>query len=198
MQIQFSESIANLSAAITAAQSQMANAKKTSANPHFRSKYADLSEVLEVAKKPLNDNGLAIMQFPTTDPERSELVGVETLISHSSGEWIRSVLFLQLTKIGPQPAGSAITYARRYSLAAILGIAQEDDDGQTHHQEDSAGDVAEDRTAFEKLRHLFETKDFSVPNFHLAFEITHIDELKERPDHMRQAINSLMKKGDKK
>ena len=112
--------------ALVAAQGAITNAKKTAENPFFNSKYADLATILDVAREPLKAAGLAVIQSPTTGDGK---VTVTTRIIHISGQWIESALVFEVVKKDPQSVGSAITYGRRYSLAAILGIAQEDDDG---------------------------------------------------------------------
>lgn len=122
-----SDSLAALAAALAKAQAVMAGAKKDSANPAFNSKYADLASVVEAAKVPLSDNGLSYVQTPVTTAE--DRIGVETMLLHSSGEWICSEpYFMPVSKANAHGFGSILTYARRYSLAAMLGIAPEDDD----------------------------------------------------------------------
>ncbi len=122
-----SESIANLSAALVKAQAEMSGAVKDSANPFFKSKYADLEAVIKAIKEPFAKNNLAYTQFPYTDEKG---VGVVTRLIHSSGEWIECGYTLPLTKLDPQAAGSAITYARRYALQAMAGIPAVDDDAE--------------------------------------------------------------------
>lgn len=122
-----SEGIGQLAKALSQAQGQMQSAKRTSENPYFRSRYADLSQLIDVARKPLADNGLAVSQLVVPQLEYAE---IQTVLMHESGEWIASGIQLQPTKPDPQGMGSAITYARRYAYAAILGIASEDDDGE--------------------------------------------------------------------
>lgn len=119
-----SESIANLALALSKAQLELSNPKKTSANPFFKSKYADLSEVINVSKTVLAENGLSVMQFLSY----TDMVHVETMMLHSTGEWISETLSLPILKHDAQSIGSTCTYARRYSWAAICGLAQEDDD----------------------------------------------------------------------
>jgi len=128
-----SEQINDLAAALNKAQSQMNGAKKGAKNPFFKSKYADLVSVVDAVKGPFVENGLSYSQFPVYEDGK---VGVETILMHSSGQWISNILLLPMTKQDPQAAGSAITYARRYALQAIAGIPAEDDDGNaaTHGQ----------------------------------------------------------------
>lgn len=120
-----SESIAALSAALAKAQAEIENASKTANNPHFKSKYADLAEVLNTVRPVMSRHGIAIVQMPSFE---SGLASVETLMTHSSGEWISNICSAPVSKQDAQGVGSAVTYLRRYSLASFAGIAQEDDD----------------------------------------------------------------------
>ena len=118
-----------ISTALVKAQRAFAPALKTATNPHFRTKYADLSACIEAVIDALNDNGIYLLQ--KTHPDESG-VTVETLFMHESGETITGgVLHVPASKQDPQGYGSALTYARRYSLMAACGIAPEDDDGNT-------------------------------------------------------------------
>lgn len=119
-----SESIASLALSLSKAQLELSNPKKTSANPFFKSRYADLSEVINVSKTVLAEHGLTIVQLLSY----GEMVQVETILLHSTGEWISETLSLPPVKHDAQSIGSTATYARRYSWAAICGLAQEDDD----------------------------------------------------------------------
>jgi len=113
--------------AFIAAQKEFGPALKTSTNPHFRSRYADLSACVEAVIDALNANGLGLVQV--THPCESG-VSVETVLVHESGQTMTSgVLHVPASKQDAQGYGSALTYARRYSLMAICGIAPEDDDG---------------------------------------------------------------------
>lgn len=123
--MQKSEQINELSAALAKAQAQIENASKTSNNPHFKSKYADLAEVLNTVRPVFAANGIAIVQMPSF---AGGIVSVETMLTHASGQWISNVCSTPVSKQDAQGVGSAITYLRRYSLAAFAGVAQEDDD----------------------------------------------------------------------
>jgi hypothetical protein len=120
-----SENINELAAALAEAQGEMVLAKKTSDNPYFKSKYADLSEVVETLKPVFPKHGLSYIQLPE---EAGTLV---TQIMHKSGQWIRAKATVVLSKQDPQSVGSAITYMRRYGLIGGSGMATEDDDGNT-------------------------------------------------------------------
>ena len=121
-----SDKIEQLASAMCKAQAEMGGAKKTAKNPFFKSNYANLEEVIHCIREPFANNGLSFMQFPIAAEDRA---GVETIIMHSSGEWISNELLLKCSKIDPQGMGSAITYARRYGLQAAVGLPSEDDDG---------------------------------------------------------------------
>jgi hypothetical protein len=127
-----SDSIKELATALNKAQAEMSGAKKKATNPFFKVKYSDLNAVVDAIRIPFCDNGLSYSQFPLFD---SGCVGVETILMHESGEWISNVLMLPMVKQDPQAAGSAITYARRYSLQSIAGIPSEDDDGNSTRQD---------------------------------------------------------------
>ena len=112
--------INELAAALAKAQGVMENATMNRVNPHFKSKYADLASVWDAVRKPLSENGLAVVQIITD----GKLV---TLLMHTSGQWVQSEYPLP-PAARPQEMGSALTYARRYSLSAITGIAADEDD----------------------------------------------------------------------
>lgn len=119
-----SESIGELSTALAKAQATMKAATFNKTNPHFKNKYADLTAVLDAIRKPLADNGLAITQTPEM---RGEAFCLVTRLCHSSGQWIAGEYPLP-AQATPQQLGSALTYARRYSLSAIACIAADEDD----------------------------------------------------------------------
>lgn len=156
--MQQSDSIAALAAALAKAQGAIKGAAKDRVNPGFRSKYADLASVWDACRKQLSDNGLAVIQ--TTD-EADDAVVVVTTLAHSSGEWISGRLKLRPVKADPQGMGSALTYARRYALSAIVGIAPDDDDGEaaqgrpTQQQQRPAESPANGRQKFlDEILHL--------------------------------------------
>lgn len=106
----------------------MGSASKDKTNPHFGNRYADLASVWDACRDALTANGLAVVQLPLSSPE-SRGVTIRTTLLHESGASLSSDLFLPVAKIDPQGFGSAITYGRRYALAAMVGVAPEDDDG---------------------------------------------------------------------
>lgn len=116
----------NVFAALAAAQAEMGKAIKESSNPAFRSKYADLGNVMDACLPALNSHGIALLQPPC------EIDGaryVKTILAHESGETLECAVPLIIGKNDMQGYGSAVTYARRYGLMAMAGIAPEDDDG---------------------------------------------------------------------
>lgn len=119
---------AELFAALAKAQGEIENASKSSTNPHFRSKYADLAEVLNTVRPSLTKNGLSLIQSTGFD---GAMVNVTTILAHAAGGYISCVASCVPAKSDAQGIGSATTYLRRYSAAAVTGIAQEDDDGQS-------------------------------------------------------------------
>lgn len=132
-----SGSINELAAALAKAQAQITGALKDSSNPFFKSKYADLASCWDACRKQLTENGLSVIQ--TTDvlgPDFGGHVVVRTTLAHSSGQWISGVLPVKSKDDGPQAQGSGITYARRYALAAIVGLAQIDDDAEAAQARD--------------------------------------------------------------
>jgi len=119
-----SESIKNLATALKLFQGEVTAVKKGAVNPFFKSKYADLSSILEAIREPLSKNGLAIAQFPTGE---NQLV---TILMHDSGEWMEDTFTMKPVDAKPQSLGSVITYMRRYALGGVLAIStEEDDDG---------------------------------------------------------------------
>ena len=124
-----SENIAELAGALAKAQGEMQAAIKDSVNPFFKSKYADLGSVWDAARPVLSKNGLCVIQTTEMIGEKTVLV---TTLAHASGQWIKSHLPLNPSKNDSQGVGSAITYLRRYSLSALVGVVcDDDDDGET-------------------------------------------------------------------
>lgn len=141
----YSPTIGKLAESLAKAQGEMSGAKKGANNPFFSSRYADLASVIGAIREPLASNGLAHVQIPGSDVHG---LYVETTLMHSSGEWIRGKLYMRIpdrwdkeakqwvSGDTPQGRGSAISYARRYAIQAMVGLEAEDDDGNraTHHR----------------------------------------------------------------
>ena len=141
---QQSELIGDLSLALSKAQAAIQGAAKDSKNPFFKSDYADLASVIFSIKEPLAANDLAFVQFSGNNekgwPE------ITTQLSHKSGQWMRNTLALEPKKRDPQGMGSALTYARRYSLASMVGIPQVDDDGNEASRPRDSGSKTRDQS----------------------------------------------------
>ena len=160
-----SETIGALAAALSKAQADITGALKDSSNPFFKSKYADLASCWDACRKQLAANNLAVIQTVSINWELDQSVLVTTL-AHSSGEWIRSELPIRAKDLSPQAQGSAITYARRYALAAIVGLAQIDDDAeaaQGRFTNDPRGDLGK---KFDPAK-----RDQFVQQFRSAFDL---------------------------
>lgn len=132
MSVSLENATPELFAAMSKAQGEIENASKNAANPHFKSKYADLAEVLNTIRPTFAANGLCLTQSPSFD---GSLVSVTTVVSHSSGGYLVSTASCVPAKTDAQGVGSSTTYLRRYGAAAMAGIAQEDDDGQSSRHE---------------------------------------------------------------
>lgn len=174
---------AKIAAAFVKAQKGFAPALKTSSNPHFRSKYADLSACVEAVIDSLNENGIALIQTPH---ESDSGVIVETIFLHESGESMSGgKLYTPASKQDPQGYGSALTYARRYGLMAACGIAPEDDDGnaavrakpdpvktitekQAQDLDALITEVGADKTAFLKFAKLTRLDDMKASDYDKA------------------------------
>jgi hypothetical protein len=149
-----------LFAALAKAQSEMESAKKSSKNPFLKNKYADLLSIMDACLPALNANGISVSQHPGTSRTESitkkdgtstvQVVSVETILTHSSGQWMSSEVSLYVNDVTPQGTGSGITYARRYALAAIAGVPQEDDDGEAAMRRPAKIETNKEDAAVEK------------------------------------------------
>lgn len=124
-----SESIDKLAPALLKAQQAIRFAAKDAQNPHLKNKYADLESVIDAIKAPLNDNGIVFMQSPS--PSDDGKLHLTTRLMHESGQWMEDTAVAPLQKQDPQGFGSTLTYLRRYSLSAVTGLYQADDDGNS-------------------------------------------------------------------
>ena len=185
-----SESIAKLSAALVKAQAEMSGAVKDSANPFFKSRYADLESVIKAIKEPFAKHGLAYTQFPITSDAG---IGVTTRLIHESGEWLECGFFLPLTKLDPQAAGSAITYARRYALQAMAGIPAVDDDAEMamgRTQKPVGGKIT--RKQAQTLHELLASTGSDVSKFCAVFSCSDVDSMEA--SYYDKALAMLQKK----
>lgn len=136
--MEHSEQINDFAAAFAKAQAKVEGAVKGKVNPAFKSKYADLSAVWDACRNALTENGLSVIQAP--GPLADNRLTLTTMLLHSSGQWARETMTMPIAKLDPQGYGSAVTYARRYALAAFVGVSPEDDDGNaaTHGRANGA------------------------------------------------------------
>jgi hypothetical protein len=121
-----SDEIKDLAAAMAKAQAEIRPALKDATNPHLKSKYADLASVWSAARDILGKHGLCVIQAP--GKLEGTTLELTTRLLHQSGQWLESTISLPVVKLDAQTCGGAITYARRYSLSAMLGIVADDDD----------------------------------------------------------------------
>ena len=156
--------------ALAAAQGEIENASKNAANPHFRSKYADLAEVLNTVRPVFAKHGLSLIQSPGYD---GSVAHVTTVLAHKSGGYLTSTASCVPAKADAQGIGSATTYLRRYSAAAVAGIAQEDDDGNAAAHNKPHAVITPQQAA--TLRDLIEATDSDLAKFCAAFGVEGID-----------------------
>lgn len=161
-----------LFAALALAQGEIENANKNAANPHFRSKYADLAKVLNTIRPVFAKHGLSLIQSPGYD---GSMASVTTVLAHQSGGYMTSTASCVPAKADAQGIGSATTYLRRYGAAAVAGIAQEDDDGNAAaHNEPHAVVTAEQAAT---LRDMLEATGSDTDKFCAAFGCDSVDAL---------------------
>ena len=123
-----SPSIGAIAKALASAQGEVKGAVRDSTNPFFKAKYSDLSSVKDACQEALTKYGIAVIQSPSSEGAK---VSITTLLCHESGEWISGVITAIAKDESAQSVGSVITYLRRYALAAMVGVAPEDDDGES-------------------------------------------------------------------
>ena len=181
-----SESIKELSAALSKFQGEITNPLNTATNPFFKSKYAPLNDILTLVRPILSKNGLSIVQAPSGDGEH---IIVTTTLLHSSGEWIEFAdLILKADKPTAQGAGSAITYGRRYAISSILGISSEDDDDGNNAEPSPTNDNSN-----QTQKHNDNPKQ-DIINNSLASEaqVTYIDNLCKKKNYTEESIKAYM------
>lgn len=179
-----SEQISELAAALAVAQGMMENAVMNRVNPHFKSKYADLAAVFDAARKPLSANGLAIVQT----------IGdgvLHTRLLHTSGQWIASEHPLPMSG-RPQEIGSALTYARRYSLSALIGIAADEDDDANAASRKS--EQPTNTLSFEQIKELGGAIEDGGRTLDWFYKFAHIDALSDLAVERYDAALAYVKK----
>lgn len=196
-----SESINELAVALCKAQGAISASVKGKNNPFFKSKYADLSTIWNDAKEACHANDLAISQIVIDEKEESYL---HTLLLHSSGQWLKSKYLITALKdksqiVTPQAKGSAITYARRYSLSSILGcVTDEDDDGEAAMARNTPQRQTlpppKPKPVFESEEIRQQTKDMMIDALKEANSSDDLDELVKR---YKQTFSKLQVSPDK-
>lgn len=190
----FSGEINEISRALSKVQGALKHASKESNNPYFKSKYADLAEVWNTCRRLLSENDLSVVQLLEMIDGKQALV---TILSHSSGQWMKSTAILPISKPGAQEIGSCITYFRRYSLAAMVGVYQDDDDGeqaQKEYRKEEEKDAKLSKDQIKKIRSLIEKIDDEEYLFKLE-EYLGCDSIELiNPKDFDRAIRSLDKK----
>jgi len=166
-----SEQINELAKSLCNAQSMMGGAVKGADNPFFKSKYADLSDVMQVIKEPFASNGLSYVQFPVSSDTS---VGVSTRLMHTSGQWLEQEFMLPMVKRDPQSGGSCLTYCRRYSLAAVAGVPQVDNDAEAAMLR-APRKISDDQAVI--IRDLIKDTDSDYDKFCQAFKCLSVEEL---------------------
>lgn len=189
-----SENIEKLAEALCAAQGEMGGAVKGSANPFFKSSYADLTSVIKAIKEPCQNNGLSYVQLPH---RLDSSIGVVTRLMHVSGQWLENDFTLPMVKSDPQAAGSAITYARRYALQALFGIPAVDDDGESAMiRGDKPSLIDESQLAV--IFDLLEKTDSDIEKFCEAFGIKGAEAmLSSQFDKAMSQLNRKLKNANK-
>ena len=138
----------NLAAALAKAQAAIGHSEKSRVNPHFKNKYSTLADVWDACRDALTANGLSVVQIPEYDAAAG-VVTIETRLLHTSGDAVFGRLSLPVDKRSAQGVGSAISYGRRYALAAFVGVCPDDDDAEgavDHNKSESTGVVPSFRT----------------------------------------------------
>ncbi len=191
-----SESIANLAAALSSLQGEIQDAHKDKSGYGY--KYADLSSILDIARPLLTKHKLAVSQLCSSlqsvdqEGKLTLTVSVETVLMEASGEWISSELYMPITQGKgmnlAQAAGSVITYARRYALAAVLGIAQTDNDASI---KEAPPEESHDKVAYLKLMTLIFDKKLEdkVPTWCKHFNIERLQDISN--EQMKQLITRI-------
>ena len=146
-----SETITEIAKALAKFQSEVSDPNRTKENAFLKSKYVTLDSLLQAVRPVLASNGLSFLQVPFTG---ADVVSVTTMLLHESGEWLESDPFtLPLMKKDPQGVGSVVTYARRYSLSSILGVAwDEDDDAQSNNETELTKQILHEVTELVKVK----------------------------------------------
>nr|UVY58705.1 MAG: ERF superfamily protein [Bacteriophage sp.] len=161
-----SETITEIAKALAKFQSEVSDPNRTKENAFLKSKYVTLDSLLQAVRPVLASNGLSFLQVPFTG---ADVVSVTTMLLHESGEWLESDPFtLPLMKKDPQGVGSVVTYARRYSLSSILGVAwDEDDDAQSNNETELTKGIKHEISELAKIKNV--TKENAISYMKTTF-----------------------------
>jgi hypothetical protein len=187
-----STEVGKLAEALAKAQGQIEGAVKGKVNPAFRSKYADLASVWDACRDALTANGLSVIQSPGEIAEGR--MAMTTMLLHASGEWVRGHLTIPLGKVDAHGYGSATTYARRFALAAFVGVAPEDDDGNAAAKAKPTGSRVDPNSLAQKKRDgVFETMQAEIEACETVEQLTewgvqHADTIHGLPEAWRDAL----------
>ena len=189
-----SGTISELAKALSSFQGKMTAVKKDATNPFYKSKYATLDTIWETIRKPLSENGLSVAQTMNLTSDSKSVL--ETTLYHTSGEWIGGTQLVNPVKDDPQSLGSAISYARRYSISALLGIvADEDDDANVATKPDKP--KAEAKSPEKPVSTVGETPQKSEPSISAAQTKKIYASVKEKgitPDQAKAYLKQVFKK----
>ena len=185
--------IGKIAPAFVKAQASCNGAKKASNNPHFKSKYADLTQVWAACDDALQANGLSVIQGLGEVVDNK--MQIDTMLLHGGGGWIKARAAIPLPKSDPQGYGSASTYARRYTLAAMMGIVQEDDDGNAAMPRKADNVVCINDGQFAELATLSEQVGADVRAMCAFYKINSLKEMPaDRFDHAKRSLQAKIKK----
>lgn len=175
-----SESIGELAKALCKVQGELKEPIKSAVNPFFKSKYADLASIWTCARESLSKHGLSIVQV--VQPDETDHDVLITKLIHESGEWIKSVATINPVKNDPQSYGSAMTYLRRYTLAAMLGVSgEDDDDGNAATKSDSNKQIADN---------IFKNKP---PKKHVGGGVKGMNQAIKTPEEIMGSLLAILK-----
>lgn len=192
-----SEQLGELFSALSKAQSKIKGAVKDAKNPYFKSNYATLHECWNAIREPLSENGLTIIQ--TIEEENGKLY-LRSVLGHSSGQFISSLMPILMAKADPQALGSATSYSRRYSLCALIGLSQMDDDGEsamTHYRQKPPITKEDEEYVNQSERVDSKPLEMNVPTFMtivLKDEVATVGEMTEYLDHLVVKNNTAIPK----
>ena len=195
--LQHSDKLDKIGAALLSVQIAVSGVEKNAANPHFKSKYADLAATNEATRDHLTGHGIVVTQWPGRYDGEQRTMEMTTMLLHAeSGQWMRETLSIPLQKVDAQGYGSCNTYARRYALQAALNLSPEDDDGNAPSKpaaRQDSGPVSDEQ--LEKLQH---EADATGANLQAFCQLFKINSLKDMPaSRFNEAMSAFAAKRKK-